>query len=93
MASILISNSQTHIMTQENFNESVDPDDVPEINRNAFQQQDVEEDEELEENEEDDDEGYDILPSNGPGLAGDDGEQVVNEGQIEDEEDKEEEDD
>ena len=38
-----------------------------------------EDDEIMDEDEDDDDDevGYDILPSNGPGLAGDDGEQVV----------------
>ena len=45
------------------------------------EQHDLNEDDEVmddDTDEEDDDEGYDILPSNGPGLAGDDGEQVVN---------------
>ncbi len=31
----------------------------------------------IEREEENNDEGYDILSSNGPGLAGDDGEQIV----------------
>lgn len=52
-------------MIQENFN-SVDPEDVPEIDPNFLSNE-----------EDEDDESYDILPSNGPGLAGDDGEQVI----------------
>ena len=52
-------------MIQENFN-AVDPDDVPEIDPNFLSNE-----------EDEDDESYDILPSNGPGLAGDDGEQII----------------
>lgn len=58
-------------MIQENFN--VDPDDVPEIDPKLI----INEDEE---------ESYDILPSNGPGLADDDGEQTVDDEEDEDDE-------
>lgn len=52
-------------MAQNNLNRSIDPDDALNIDPLRDSDQD------------DTDEGYDILPSNGPGLAGDDGEQVV----------------
>ena len=43
--------------------------------------------------ENEDTEDYDILPSNGPGLAGDDGEQVVSEGEVVEEDDDDDDDD
>jgi len=58
-------------MIQENFN--VDPDDVPEVDPKLIES-------------DDDEESYDILPSNGPGLAGDDGEQVIDDEEEEDDE-------
>ncbi|MEO6488392.1 MAG: hypothetical protein ABIO04_00510 [Ferruginibacter sp.] len=53
-------------MIPENVNEMVSPDDSLETNDNstATDRDDTEQD-------------FDVLPSNGPGLAGDDGEQVV----------------
>ncbi len=67
-------------MIQENLNGSIDPNDALKINENPSRgsEQDIK-----------DEEDYDILPSNGPGLADDDGEQVVQSGEV-DEEDEEE---
>ena len=67
-------------MIQNNFNEAVDPDDVPEITKDKIQNG-------SKEMEEDEEESYDILPSNGPGLSGDDGEQVVSEEETDKEDD------
>jgi len=63
---------KTFIMIIENYNDSISPDDVlntetPRDNNN------------IDDNEE---EGYDILPSNGPGLADDDGEQTVDPSEV-----------
>lgn len=55
-------------MVQNNSNDAQDP-------RNKNVESDHEK--EIEEQEDSLEEGYDILPSNGPGLTGDDGEQVV----------------
>ena len=66
-------------MIQENSFEETDPKDI------EANDQDIEE-------TEDSDEGYDILPSNGPGLAGDDGEQVIDELEEDDLEEDEEDD-
>ena len=68
-------------MIQENFNAAIDPDDI----YNTDTQPGKGEDLPLEEEEIDDEEAYDILPSNGPGLAGDDGEQTVDDEEEEDE--------
>lgn len=68
-------------MSQVNFSESVDPDDVPHIHENPLEQEEAEMVDDVE-----DDGDYDILPSNGNGLSGDDGEQVVEEGETDEDE-------
>ena len=70
-------------MIQENVNESIVPDESLEINDDASVRDGDEAD-------------FDVLPSNGPGLAGDDGEQVVEAEEVEidtDEDDDDEDDD
>jgi hypothetical protein len=74
-------------MIQENFNGSIDPDDVLKVNENPSI---AKKDHQKEMEEKEDEISYDILPSNGPGLAGDDGEQVVDSGEVEEEEEEDE---
>ena len=71
-------------MSTENFNASVDPDDVYSGDTHPAKSDDQPDEEE----EIDDEEAYDILPSNGPGLAGDDGEQTVDGNEEEDDDDE-----
>jgi hypothetical protein len=55
-------------MIPENLNEEINPRDIEDAGTSSDR-------EKPEPNE--DEQDWDILPSNGPGLAGDDGEQVV----------------
>ncbi len=70
-------------MRYENFNEEeINPRDIEDTGTSSERKP-----EEENENEE---EGYDILPSNGPGLGGDDGEQVVDDYEEEEEDEDDE---
>ncbi|CAN5877868.1 hypothetical protein BH11BAC4_BH11BAC4_17350 [soil metagenome] len=70
LASILILFKKTLIMIQENLYGSIDPDDTLKVKK-------VDEDNDAVQDEPEDEGDYDILPSNGPGLTGDDGDQVI----------------
>ncbi len=69
-------------MIQENLNEEINPRDIEDAGTSSERERPEQENE---------DEGWDILPSNGPGLGGDDGKQVVD--YDEEDEDEEEDDD
>ncbi|MEO7522813.1 MAG: hypothetical protein ABIT58_01890 [Ferruginibacter sp.] len=65
-------------MLQENLNEEIDPKDAENAGTSPDSKKENKDD------EDDDEESYDILPSNSAGLEGNDGEQVIDEGEDED---------
>lgn len=67
---------------ENNSSDFVDPDDMLRVDGNEKGKGNLVKDE-------DENEGYDILPSNGPGLTGDDGEQVIDSGDTDDEDEDE----
>ena len=67
-------------MIPENLNEAINPRDIEDAGTSSDRERPEQDEEE---------QGWDILPSNGPGLAGDDGEQVVDDDDDNDEDDEE----